>query len=148
MKDRRLRLAVAAIALVGLGISGYLTYVHYAGVAPICAASGGCEKVESSRYAELAGVPVALLGLLGYLAIGATTLVRGEAARMAGSALALVGAGFSLYLTYLELFNIHAVCQWCVASAVAMVVLAALTTARAFQADELSRPSDRPAARA
>jgi uncharacterized membrane protein len=144
--DQRLRLAVVAVSVIGLGISGYLTYVHYAGIEPICAASGGCEKVQNSRYADLAGVPVALLGLIGYVGIGASALLRGEAARMAGCVIALVGAGFSLYLTYLELFQIHAICQWCVASAVAMVALATLTTVRALRADDITRRSDRPAA--
>jgi uncharacterized membrane protein len=131
----RLRLATAAVCLVGLGISGYLTYVHYAGIEPICAASGGCEKVQSSDYAELAGIPVALLGLLGYLAILVCTLAPGELARAAASSLAIAGLGFSVYLTYLELFEIEAICQWCVASAVAMVVLTALAVTRVVRAD-------------
>jgi uncharacterized membrane protein len=135
VRPPRLRLAIALLALVGLGISGYLTYVHYRGIAPICAASGGCEKVQNSRYAEVAGVPVALLGLIGYALILATALVRGDVAAIAGSFLALAGLGFSVYLTYLELFEIHAVCQWCVASAVVMAALAVLTVLRASSAD-------------
>ena len=134
MSERALLIAIRVLALVGLAISGYLVYIHYAGIAPVCAGSGGCERVQSSRYAELAGVPVALLGLLGYVAILGTTFVRGEAGRMAGACLALASAGFSLYLTYLELFVIHAICQWCVASAALMLLLAAATVARAFAA--------------
>jgi uncharacterized membrane protein len=129
----RLRLATALAAALGLAIAGYLTYIHYAGIAPICAASGGCERVQSSDYAELAGVPVALLGLLGYAAILAATLAPGETARLVACWLALVGFGFSLYLTYLELFEIDAICQWCVASAVIMALLAVLTTMRALR---------------
>ena len=139
MSTQRLRPAIVAASLIGVGISGYLTYVHYAGIEPICAASGGCEKVQSSRYAELAGVPVALLGLIGYLAILATALVRSDAARLAGSSLALAGLGFSLYLTYLELFEIDAICQWCVASAVAMAALAVLTVLRAASDEQAAR---------
>jgi uncharacterized membrane protein len=135
MRPPRLRLAIALLAVVGLGVSGYLSYVHYAGVEPICAASGGCEKVQSSRYAELAGVPVALLGVIGYVLILATALVRGDVPAIAGSFLALAGLGFSVYLTYLELFEIDAICQWCVASAVVMAALAALTVLRASSAD-------------
>ena len=132
MTADRLRAGAVLAALLGLGISGYLTYVHYAGIEPICAASGGCEKVQSSSYADVAGVPVALLGLIGYAAILLAVVLPGEAARMAAFSMALVGFGFSLYLTYLELFEIDAICQWCVASAVVMTVLAVLTAMRTF----------------
>jgi uncharacterized membrane protein len=135
VRPPRLRPAIALLAVVGLGIGGYLTYVHYAGIKPICAASGGCEKVQNSRYAEVAGVPVALLGLIGYALILVTALIRGDVPAIAGSFLALAGLGFSVYLTYLELFEIHAICQWCVASAVVMAALAVLTVLRASSAD-------------
>jgi Vitamin K epoxide reductase family len=69
MSARSLRITLAAPSVAGLGIAGYLTYVHYAGVKPVCTAGGSCEKVQTSAYSELAGVPVALLGLLGYTAI-------------------------------------------------------------------------------
>lgn len=135
-RDRRLAVAVGAVAAVGAAVAGYLVYVHYAGIEPICAAgSGGCHKVQNSAYAELAGIPVALLGLLGYLAVLATLLVRGELGRVAACTLALVGFGFSLYLTYREVFTIEAICQWCVGSAVLMTLLAALTTVRLIRAD-------------
>ena len=132
----RLRAAAAIAAAVGLAIAGYLTYVHYAGIEPICAASGGCERVQSSDYAKLAGVPVALIGLAGYAAILTATLLPGETARLAAAWLALVGLGFSLYLTYLELFEINAICQWCVGSAVIMAALAVLTVLRALRQGE------------
>ena len=86
--------------------------------------------MQSSSYADVAGVPVALLGLIGYAAILLAVVLPGEAARMAAFSMALVGFGFSLYLTYLELFEIDAICQWCVASAVVMTVLAVLTAVR------------------
>ena len=71
--------------------------------------------MQTSLYSELAGVPVALIGLLGYIAILASLLVRGsETARLATVALTLVGFGFSAYLTYRELFSIHKICEWCV----------------------------------
>jgi uncharacterized membrane protein len=136
MSGGRLRPTIVLLALLGLGISTYLTYIHYAGIQPICAASGGCERVQSSSYAELAGVPVALIGLVGYSAILVATLLPGEAARLGASWLSFVGFGFSLYLTYLELFEIHAICQWCVASAVLMAALAALALLRALRADD------------
>jgi uncharacterized membrane protein len=129
-KTSSLRTATLVVGVIGTAIAAYLTYIHYAGIEPICAASGGCEKVQSSRYAELAGIPVALLGLIGYLGILVTSFLPGDNARFAAAALALSGFVFSIYLTYLELFEIDAICQWCVGSAVAMTVLAVLTTLR------------------
>lgn len=129
-------MAIGVIALIGLGIASYLTYIHYAGLQPLCLASGGCEKVQSSHWSKLGGIPVATIGLVGYAAILALLFVPGETG-LAGIALvALVGFGFSAYLTYVELFRIHAVCQWCVASAVLMSVLAALTVIRLMTAEE------------
>jgi uncharacterized membrane protein len=134
--ESRLRAAIAALAVAGVGIAAYLTYVHYADVDAFCVAGGGgCEKVQTSDYAELAGIPVAVLGLIGYLLILASLLVRGDNGRLAGAVLALSGFGFSAYLTYRELFTIDAICQWCVASAVVMAALALLTVWRLLSAD-------------
>lgn len=136
MTESRLRAAIAALAVAGAGIAAYLTYVHYADVDAFCVAGGGgCEKVQTSEYAELAGIPVAVLGLIGYLSILASLLVRGDNGRLAGAVLALSGFGFSAYLTYRELFTIDAICQWCVASAVVMALLAVLTVWRLLVAD-------------
>jgi uncharacterized membrane protein len=126
----RLRLAAIACCALGLGVAGYLTYVHYAGVTPACEIAHGCERVQTSEWSQLAGVPVALLGLLTYAAILAALLAAGETALLAGAGLSLVGFGFSAYLTYLELFTIEAICIWCVASALLMTALAVLTVAR------------------
>jgi uncharacterized membrane protein len=141
MSDR-LRTAAIACCLAGLAIAGYLTYVHYAGISPVCEIAHGCEKVQTSQWSELAGIPVALLGLLGYAAILAAVLVPGEAALTAAAGQALVGMGFSGYLTYRELFTIDAICIWCVASAVLMTALAAITVARLVRAEP---PHARPA---
>ena len=132
MIDRRLRIAGVVLAVLGLGVAGYLTYVHYAGIDPVCNIAHGCAKVQSSSYAKLAGVPVAVLGLVGYVGILAALLVPGETARMAAALLALIGFGFSAYLTYRELFTIDAICQWCVASAVLMTGLVVVTVWRAL----------------
>jgi uncharacterized membrane protein len=134
MTDRRLRLAMAVVGVAGLAIAGYLTWTHYAGIRPVCLASGGCERVQTSSYAHLAGVPVALIGIAGYAAILATVALRGETGLVLSALAALVGFGFSAYLTYLELFTIDAVCQWCVASAIAMTALAALAVWRLVRA--------------
>jgi uncharacterized membrane protein len=133
---RRLDVAIGVIALAGLGIAAYLTYIHYAGIQPLCLASGGCEKVQSSHWSKLAGLPVATIGLLGYATILALLFVPGETG-LAGTALAaLVGFGFSAYLTYVELFRIHAICQWCVASAVLMTLLAVLAVVRLLTTED------------
>jgi uncharacterized membrane protein len=125
----RLRIAIAVVSLVGVAIAGYLTYVHYAHVAPICS-SGGCEKVQTSKYAELAGIPVALLGLLAYLSIIATTAFRGVLAAFVGASIALVGVGFSAYLLWAQIGPIGAICQWCLGNDVTISVVAALCVVR------------------
>ena len=131
MSARGLRLATAGLALAGIAIAGYLTWVHYAGLDPVCVGGGGgCERVQSSRWAELAGVPVAVLGLAGYIAILGSLALPEAVGRQAAAFLALVGFGFSAWLTYVELFEIDAICQWCVASAVLMTVLALVSVAR------------------
>jgi uncharacterized membrane protein len=137
MSDRRLRQVAIVLAVIGLGVAGYLTYIHYEGIKPVCGLGGDCEKVQTSEWAYLAGVPVALLGLIGYVVILATLFSEREEALVAGALVALVGFGFSAYLTYRELFTIDAICPWCVASAVIVTLLAILTTVRL-----LRTPSD------
>ena len=142
MSDRRLRQVAIVLAVIGLGVAGYLTYIHYEGISPVCGLGGDCEKVQTSEWAYLAGVPVALLGLIGYIVILATLFSEREEALVAGALVALVGFGFSAYLTYRELFSIDAICPWCVASAVIMTLLAIIMTARLLRA-----PSDHRGAR-
>jgi uncharacterized membrane protein len=137
MSERRLRRLIGVVALIGLAVAAYLTYVHYAELEPICAGGGGgCERVQNSSYAELAGIPVAVLGLIGYALILGSLWIPGESGRLAGAVLALVGFGFSLYLTWAELFEIDAICQWCVASAVLMTILAVATSWRLVSSPE------------
>jgi uncharacterized membrane protein len=123
-----------ALTLAGLAISGYLTYVHYAELDPVCfGGSHGCVQVQSSEYAELGPIPVPVLGVAGYAAIAVALALPGERARLVAAGLALGGFGFSLYLTYLELFVIDAICEWCVVSACLMTALAAITAARVLR---------------
>ena len=128
------RRAAAVVAAAGLAIAGYLTVVHYAGGTPVCAVAHGCATVQQSAYAELGGVPVALLGLLGYVAILVTLARDGEAARTATAFLALAGFGFSAWLTYVEVARLDAICSWCVGSAICMTLLAALSVGRMLAA--------------
>ena len=133
MTDRRLTVAIAALAIVGLAIAGYLTWVHYSGVKPLCLASGACERVQGSRYSRVAGIPVALVGLVGYASVLGSLAIRGDLGRFATALLAFVGFAFSAYLTYRELFTIEAICQWCVASAVVVTAIAVLAAARVWR---------------
>ena len=136
MTAGRLRVATAALALVGVAIAGYLTWVHYAGLQPFCVGGGGsCEKVQTSRWAELAGIPVAVLGLAGYLALLGTLALPEDLGRSAAAFIALVGVGFSAWLTYVEIAKIEAICQWCVASAVVMALLAIVSVTRLLRVD-------------
>src|SRR5215216_5579426 len=102
------------------------------GFASTRARGHGCETVASSSYSHLAGVNVAVFGIVGYVLLLLSALAAGDVARIAGLATALVGFGFSVYLTYLELFVIDAICQWCVASAVLMTLLLIVSALRAF----------------
>jgi uncharacterized membrane protein len=92
------------------------------GVVPVCVGgSGGCETVQTSSYATIFGFPLAVVGLVGYSGLLLSASLRGEVGVYLGFLAALVGTLFSAYLTYLEVFVIHALCQWCVASAALMV---------------------------
>lgn len=142
----RLRTAVIACCVLGLAIAGYLTYVHYAGVSPVCEIAHGCATVQTSQWSKLAGVPVAVLGLLGYTGILGALFVPGETGLLAAAGQAVAGAGFSAYLTYREVFTIDAICIWCVASAVLMAALAVLTVTRLLRAEpSAGAPPVRPA---
>jgi uncharacterized membrane protein len=131
-----LRRVMIALAVVGLGVASYLTYIHYAGINPACTAGQSCIKVQTSQWSKIDGVPVALLGLLGYIGILTTLLLPDrEETRLGTLGLTLIGFGFSAYLTYREVFTIRAICSWCVSSAIVFGLLAAVGTARALRSD-------------
>ena len=137
MADRRLQIAAVVLSLLGIAVAGYLTYVHYAGIEPVCQLSGGCEKVQTSEWADIAGIPVALLGLIGYVAILLSLLfLRGDVRKFVAAALSVSGFLFSMYLQYRSVFSIEATCQWCLASAVIMTGLAIVTVWRALLIEE------------
>ena len=128
---RALKITMIVLTVIGLGVASYLTYVHYSGIKPACSLGGSCEKVQTSTYSHLAGVPVALLGLIGYVSILALLLApESELTRFGTVAVTTIGFGFSAYLTYRELFSIHAVCEWCASSAVIMTLLVVLAVWR------------------
>ena len=134
MSDRRTRAVMAALAVLGLAISGYLTWVHYAEVKPYCTGISDCVRVQASDFATWGGVPVAVIGMLGYAGILASLALRTEAGLLAGALLTLVGAGFSAYLTWAEAVRIEAFCQWCLVSAGLMAALAVLAVSRLLRA--------------
>ncbi len=133
MTDRVARTAIAILALVGAGIAAYLLYERYTGGTIVCT-SGGCETVQHSRYAKVAGVPVALIGLAGYVGLFVTALLRGEVARAAGVTLAVCAVLFGAYLLVVQVVAIHAICIWCVASDMVVTLIALLALARAYLA--------------
>jgi uncharacterized membrane protein len=131
--ERKLRIAAALLALAGIAVATYIAIAESGGGAPKCLAGGtGCETVAGSRYSHLAGINVAVIGIAGYALLLATAVLPGDAGRFGGFLTALVGFGFSAYLTYLELFVIDAICQWCVVSAVLMTLSLAVAGTRAF----------------
>jgi uncharacterized membrane protein len=133
LSERNLRIAAAILALVGIGVATYIAIAESGGGAPKCLVGGsGCETVANSKYSDLAGVNVAVIGIAGYILLLAAAIVPGDLGRFGGFLTALVGFGFSAYLTYLELFVIDAICQWCVASAVVMTLSLAVAATRAF----------------
>jgi uncharacterized membrane protein len=117
------------LSALGIGVAAYLTAVHFREDLLVCNLSGGCETVQKSSYAVVAGVPVAVLGLAMYITLLILTIVRirrpndRETLTMVAIAIALAGVAYAGYLTYIELFVIHAICQWCVASAIITLLI-------------------------
>jgi uncharacterized membrane protein len=123
------RMSAALLSLAGLFISAYLYLYKIGKIGSLACGAGECETVQLSRWSQFAGVEVALIGLAGYaglLVLSLAGLQPGLAARRWPPRLLAVLAGigvlFTIYLTYLELFVIHAVCRWCVASG--LIILA------------------------
>lgn len=141
-----LRAANIPLAAFGMGVSAYLSYIHWRGGAPLCGGLGDCEAVQGSEYAEVAGVPVAALGLAMY----ATIFVLAAASLLLPSALAswsilsllgiaLGGVLYSAYLTWLEIGVIHAICVWCVASAITVIAILVIGGIALFRDGVISR---------
>lgn len=129
MSDRALRAAAAIVALGGVAVAGYLSWTHYADASVVCIAGGGCETVQESEYATIAGLPVAVLGLGAYAAVLALIAWDAPAARLAAAGIALVGLVFSGYLLALQVFVIDAICVWCVVNDVVIAPALAVLTA-------------------
>jgi uncharacterized membrane protein len=138
----RLTKLILVVALLGTLEASYLTYAHYNLSALACIGAhhgvSTCEQVQSSVYSRLVGIPVAILGLIGYVSILGSLFIRGELGRAAGFCIALIGCGFSLYLTYRELFTLKEICEWCVGSAILMTLLAILTGLRFLRGEPVA----------
>lgn len=123
-------------SVIGIAVSSYLTWIKLSGSLAACAGIGNCESVNSSRFAEIGGVPIALIGLIGYVVILMILILelrmpdRIDILRLALFGFTLTGSLYSLYLSYLEVFVLHAVCPYCVISAVAMLALFGISIAR------------------
>jgi uncharacterized membrane protein len=129
--EATLRRTIAFVAALGIAVATYITIVESGGGSPVCVAGGGgCETVAESSYSHIAGINVAIFGIIGYVGVFLTAFFANDLARFAGFAMSLGGFGFSVYLTYLEIWEIEAICQWCVGSAVLMTILFLLNAAR------------------
>lgn len=129
----KLRMGAALLSLLGLFVSTYLYLYKIGRIGTLACGTGACETVQASVWSRIAGVEVALIGVAGYGALVVVSLGslqpsllrrRWPVALMA--ALAGIGVGFTAYLTYLELFVIHAICRWCVTSAAIIIAILAV----------------------
>ncbi len=136
------------LSVIGVALASYLTYVHYAGITVACVQGHNeCEAVQTSIYSKVAGVPVALMGLIGYVLITLTLLLReNENTRFATLALTLGGFAFSCYLTYREVFSLEKICEWCVSSAILLTILMCLALWRFLRGEQAPRNAPVPAA--
>jgi len=129
-------LASVLLALAGAVDSAYLAFLKFTGTVAACSDIGDCEAVNNSKYAEIGGIPLALLGLLGYLAILAFLILETQFPSWRDSlhlgvfGFTLAGTIYSVYLTYIEIFVLHAVCPYCVVSAVVMLLLFVISIVR------------------
>jgi uncharacterized membrane protein len=121
------RMVVSVLALIGALISLYLTLHHY-GLTPLACPISGCDKVQASVYSSVLGIPVALIGLVGFLKLLGLGIVGLSSDHVFGLRvqdaiiwISSLGIAAYLVLTYLELFVIHAICFWCVCSSVCML---------------------------
>ena len=124
------RQAIVLLALVGLLVATYLWLYKIGVIGELQCGTGGCEVVQTSRYADLFGIPVAFYGVAGYAVLFVLGLAGLQPARAGDrrlavlvAALASAGFAFTLYLTSLELLVLHAICRWCIASAAIMTAI-------------------------
>jgi uncharacterized membrane protein len=134
-----LRRVSLVLAVLGIAVAAYMTWAKYANQSVVCLTGSQCDEVQNHETSEVAGIPVAVIGLTGYVAIVAVLVLEEVASGFTNSGpmlvfgLTLVGFVYSLYLTALELFVIYAICSWCVTSAVIMTLLFVISIIRALR---------------
>lgn len=130
------------LSVIGIGIAGYLTYIHYDRAALVCGAGGGCHTVQESEYATLGPIPIAMLGLGAYITLAGLALARicdwkiiaADIATALAWGMTLAALLYYAYLTYVEVAVLDAICQWCVASAVTTLAIFATESAGLWRA--------------
>ena len=139
---------MALVALIGVFVSLYLTLYKLGYIGTLACGSGSCETVQLSRWGDFLGMPVAAWGVGYYLAVLVLAIAAveerfSESRRLTNALVFVTGMGllFSLWLTYLELFVIHAICRWCVGSAVMTVVLFGLAVADRRRSTQMPEPA-------
>lgn len=130
-------MAQGILALLGLGITGYLSWTELMGDAPACVIGGGCATVQNSEYAQIFGVSLSYLGFITYALMLASAIIPGFWGRLLGIVTSVGGVLFSLWLLYAELFLIEAICPWCMASLVVMILALAVAITRIAKAGDL-----------
>ncbi len=141
--DQRLRLTSIILSILGLADSIYLAWLKLANATAACAGIGDCESVNNSTYSEIAGIPIALLGAGAYLAMIFFLVIEPRAktwreySPMIVFGLSLVGVLYSAYLTYVEIAILHAICPYCVVSAILLVALLGISVVRLLRDDEI-----------
>ncbi|HLE15093.1 MAG TPA: vitamin K epoxide reductase family protein [Anaerolineales bacterium] len=134
--DNKLRITCEILAIAGLIDSAYLTWIKLTGQYAICGPVGDCESVNSSPYAEIAGIPIALLGAGAYFLIIVLLVLEpraeiwAEYGPLVVFGVSLVGVLYSAYLTYLEIAVIRAFCPYCVVSAIVLLLLLIISSVR------------------
>jgi uncharacterized membrane protein len=129
------------LCLIGLGVAGYMSFIELTKTSAVCGPVGDCNSVQQSPFAKFLGIPVGILGLVGYLALMATWVARrfgptsfaGYTSLVAWG-MALLGTLFGIYLTFLEPFVIGATCVWCITNSIVITLLLLVTTKPALQA--------------
>ena len=134
--DGKLRTTSIVLVVLGLLDSIYLVWVKYTGAYALCGPIGDCESVNSSQYSEIFGIPIALLGAGAYMVMIVLLLLENrdqvwaEFGPMIVFGMSLIGVLYSIYLTYLEVAVLKAICPYCVISAIILVVLLILSGIR------------------
>jgi uncharacterized membrane protein len=134
--DKRLRQITIALTIIGLLVSIYMTIYKVTNNESMCIGSSGCSEVNSSRYSQINGIPVAVLGVIGYTAILALLFLEQrpgffrENGTMMFFGVSLLGFLFTLYLIYLEIALIKAYCPFCLTSQAVMTVIFIISVIR------------------